>query len=122
MSDLIAGYGVMGLAAVLFVVSYRIRRAPTFPLVLLARWLRWTLFGMGMAYLLREWGISGRPYWSLAPTFLLLWILVESIYAWLAVRALSLSNLPVFPTYRVSAREVNWPVEASYLKVKNEIR
>ncbi|MBC2601413.1 hypothetical protein [Puniceicoccus vermicola] len=122
MSNLIAGYLVMGLAAMLFLISFRIRKSPTFPLVLLNRWLRWVLFGLGMAYVLREWGVSGRPFWSLAPTFMLLWILVESIYAWLAVRALSLSNLPVFPSYRAASGDVNWPVEDSYLKVKEEIR
>ncbi len=122
MSNVIAGYLVMGLAAALFWVSYRVRQAPTFRLVLLNRWLRWGLFGVGMAYLVRDWGGSYRPYWALAPTFLLIWMLVESVYTWLAVRALSLSSLPVFPSYRGGVPEVNWPVEPRFLKVKEEIR
>lgn len=122
MTDVIVGYLVVALALSLFLLSFQIRKTPTFSMVLLSRWFRWILFGLGMAYLLREWNFSSRPYWALTPTFLLLWILVESIYAWLAVRALSLSNLPVFPSYRATTRDVNWPVEGSYLRVKDEIR
>ncbi len=121
-SDQLAAYLVMALAGGMLYLSARIRRNPTFPLIVLNRWLRWILFGMGMALLLRDWGGATRPYWALAPTFLLLWILVESIYAWLAVRALSVSNLPVFPQYRASSGEVNWPVESSYVRIKEELR
>jgi len=122
MSDDVMGYVIVALALGLFLLSFRIRRSPAFSFILLSRWLRWTLFGFGVAYLIREWGGSGRSYWTLAPTFLLLWILVESVYAWLAVRALSLSNLPVFPNYREASSGVNWPVEKGYLQAKEEIR
>jgi len=122
MSDALVGYVIIVLGLGLFLLSWRNRRLPSFPLVLLSRWLRWTLFGLGMAYLLREWGGSTRPYWALAPSFLLLWMLVESIYAWLAVRALSVSNLPVFPHYREDSAGVSWPIEKSYVRVKEKIR
>jgi hypothetical protein len=90
--------------------------------VLSNRWLRWGLFGFGAAYLVREWGGSMRPYWALGPSFLLVWVLLESVYTWLAVRALSLSSIPVYPTYRTTTNEVNWPVAKEYLHVKKQIK
>ena len=122
MSNDIAGYLIIGLGMAQLFVSYRVRLNPVFALVLLSRWVRWILFGLGMAYLAREWVGSTRAYWSLAPMFLLLWILLESIYAWLAVKALSLSNLPVFPNYRSSSGDIGWPVEKGYLAAKDEIK
>lgn len=122
MTDSFAGYLVVGLSAAMIAASLRLRQAPAFPLVLLNRWLRWALFGFGVAYLLREWGGSERPYWALAPGAMLGWILVESVYTWMAVRALSLSAIPVYPDYRETSGEVKWPVAKAYVRVKDEIR
>lgn len=121
-ADTLAGFLIAFLALAMIGIGLALRRSPAFGLVLLNRWVRWILFGVGAAFLLREWGISGRPYWALVPAFLLLWILVESVYTWLAVRALSLSEIPVYPNYREIAEEVRWPVSQRFLEVKEEIR
>lgn len=120
--DTFVGIFIVFLAAVLVAVSLRLRQAPSFRLVLVNRWVRWLLFGFGIAFLVREWEISGRPYWALAPGFLLLWILIESVYTWLAVKALSLSDMPIYPRYRPSLDEVVWPVLPFFVGVKEEIR
>ncbi len=122
MTDTVVGFAVLALAAGFFLASTRLRREPGFFLLLVHRWLRWTLFGLGMAYLLREWGISERPYWALAPAFMLVWMLLESIYTWLAVRALSYGNMPVYPDYQPTSSDIYWPVAPRYMKAKEEIQ
>ena len=122
MTDLIVGYGIIALAVVLIGTTMKLRQVPTFGFVLLNRWVRWLLFGFGIAYLLRDWNLSERPFWALAPSFLLLWILFESVYTWLAVKALSISEIPVYPKYRETSDEVAWPVLSYFLSVKEEIR
>ncbi len=122
MTDLVVGYLIIALTLVLVGTAMKLRQVPAFGLVLLNRWVRWLLFGFGIAYLLREWGLSERPIWALAPSFLLVWILIESVYTWLAVKALSISEIPVYPNYRETSDEVAWPVLPYFVKVKEEIR
>ncbi len=122
MTDVITGWLTVGLAVAFFASSAALRRGPVFALVLLNRWLRWLLFGFGLALLMRETGLSERPYWALAPALLLVWILLESIQTWLAVRALSLSEIAVYPSYRESNEEVRWPVAKSFLRIKEDLR
>jgi len=120
--DTLVGFLIVALATILVATSLRLRQVPSFRLVLVNRWVRWLLFGFGIAFLAREWEISVRPYWALAPGFLLIWILIESVYTWLAVKALSLSDMPIYPRYRPSLDEVAWPVLPYFVRAKEEIR
>jgi len=121
MTDGIALGWVLVLAVSLGVGLGWARSRPGFGVTLLNRWLRWLLFGLGLALFLRTMDWAGRPYWALVPAFVLAAILVESIYAWLAVRALSLSRIPVYPEYRRTGEDSFWPVAAYYLRRKQEI-
>jgi len=122
MTEELVGYLILALALAMIWTTWKLRQVPAFGLILINRWVRWLLFGFGIAYLAREWELSGRPFWALAPSFLLLWILVESVYTWLAVKALSLSEMPVYPNYRETSDEVSWPVLPYFVGVKEEIR
>jgi len=120
--DSIAGVVTIVLAIFSIAGFYRAKALPTFSQLLLNRWLRWLLFGIGLAYLFRSFGWSDRPYWAFAPSLLLMWILLESIYTWVAVRALSHSPIPVYPNYRDASDEKGWPVDPAFLQAREEIR
>lgn len=122
MDEKVIGYLVIALLVVMAMASMKQRSLPLFGLVLLNRWMRWMLFGFGIAFLARDWGLTERPFWALAPAFLLFWVLVETVYTWLAVKALSVSEIPVFPRYRETTEKISWPVLPYFLKIKEQIR
>jgi hypothetical protein len=121
MTDGVAFGWVVALAVGLGAGLWWARSQPGFGVTLLNRWLRWLLLGFGLALFLRTMEWAGRPYWALVPAFVLAAILVESVYAWLAVRALSLSRIPVYPEYRRTEEASFWPVSRYYLRRKKEI-
>lgn len=122
MDDTAAAVLTCGLAILSLAGFYRARSHPSFGLLLINRWLRWLLFGVGFAYVMRSFEWTERPYWALAPSLLLFWILLESVYTWMAVRALSHSPIPVYPKYRNTEQENIWPVDPPFLKIRDEIR
>jgi len=58
----------------------------------------------------------------LAASFFLLWFLGETLYNWLAISALSLSPLPLFPRYSANQSGDEWPTHNSLLKVRDWLR
>jgi hypothetical protein len=91
-------------------------------IAIFVRWLRWLLFAFGGAFLLLEWGASSRPFWVLAVVLFLTWFLAETGYNWLAISALNLSPLPLFPRYVVNASGEEWPTHPRLLKVREWLR
>lgn len=86
------------------------------------RWLRWLVFSVGTAQLVREFELIDRPFWALALAFFLLWFLGETLYNWLAITAHSLSPLPLFPRYVVNKSGEEWPVQPRLLKIREWLR
>jgi hypothetical protein len=68
-------------------------------LAIVDRWLRWIGFALGTAFFCESFNLIDRPYWILAAAFFLFWFLGETLYNWLAISALSVSPLPLFPRY-----------------------
>ena len=91
-------------------------------LAIVNRWLRWIIFALGAAFICRDFHLIERPYWVLAATFFLLWFLGETLYNWLAISALSLSPLPLFPRYTANQSGDEWPTLASLLKIRDWLR
>ena len=91
-------------------------------LAIVNRWLRWIIFALGAAFICRDFQLIDRPYWVLAASFFLLWFLGETLYNWLAISALSLSPLPLFPRYSANQSGDEWPTHASLLKVRDWLR
>ncbi len=86
------------------------------------RWLRWLIFAFGgaKAWLDFEW--SDRPYGVLVVAFFLLWFLMETLYNWLAIHALSVSPLPLFPRFTLNNSGEEWPTNARLLKIRDWLR
>jgi hypothetical protein len=86
------------------------------------RWLRWLVFAFGAAQICREGNLIDRPYWVLAASAFLLWFLGETLYNWLAISALSVSPLPLFPRYAPNQSGEEWPVQPRLLKIRSWLR
>jgi hypothetical protein len=86
------------------------------------RWLRWLVFSFGAAQLCREFALIDRPYWVLFTAFFLLWLLVGTLYNWLAISALSVSPLPLFPRYTLNQGGDEWPVQPRLLRAREWLR
>src|ERR1022692_2492622 len=73
------------------------------PVVAIAeRWLRWIVISIGGAQLCRDFALIDRPLWVLALAVFIGWFLIETLYNWLAIAALSVSPFPLFPRYAVN--------------------
>jgi len=91
-------------------------------LAIINRWLRWIIFAVGAAKISIDFGWIDRPFWALAPAFFLLWFLGETLYNWLAIHALSVSPLPLFPRFTINSSGEEWPTNPRFLKVRDWLR
>ena len=91
-------------------------------LAIVDRWLRWFVFAFGAAQLSRDFNLIDRPFWALAAMFFILWFLGETLYNWLAISALSISPLPLFPRYTINTSGEEWPVQPRLLKIRDWLR
>jgi hypothetical protein len=93
------------------------------PLLAIAdRWLRWLIFSFGAAHFCLFLELVNRPYWVLVAAFFFIWFLAETLYHWLAISALSVSPLPLFPRYAINTSGEEWPVQPRLLKVREWLR
>jgi hypothetical protein len=91
-------------------------------LAILNRWLRWLVLAGGSAELSRHFGWSERPFVVLFGAHLIGWFLLESVYHWLAIHAMSVSPLPLFPRFTLNRGGDEWPVQGRFLKLREQIR
>ncbi|MGC4072823.1 MAG: hypothetical protein QM760_09935 [Nibricoccus sp.] len=82
-------------------------------LAIINRWLRWIIFSTGGALVVIYYGLIDRPYWVVAVAFLLIWFLGETLYNWLAIKALSVSSLPLFPKFVANTSGEEWPTQSA---------
>jgi hypothetical protein len=93
------------------------------PIVSIAnRWVRWFLFSGSVAYCAEVFEISTRPFWSIAAMAFIAWFLLESVYNWVAIRALSLSPLPLFPRFVVNTSGDEWPTQRRLFWIRDWLR
>jgi hypothetical protein len=86
------------------------------------RWVRWLVFAFGAAQVCRDFSLIDRPYWVLVAAFFLLWLLVGTLYNWLAISALNVSPLPLFPHYTLNQSGEEWPVQPRLLREREWLR
>jgi hypothetical protein len=112
------------LAAILVsLVLMQVNQRRASPLLsILDRWLRWFVFAFGAAQMCHDFELIHRPFWALAAVFFLIWFLGETLYNWLAISALSVSQLPLFPRYVLNASGEEWPVQPRLLKIREWLR
>jgi len=87
-----------------------------------SRWMRWILFAGGMALFSREFGWTDRPFWVLAVSAFLFWFLIETMFTWFAIQALSRSSIPLFPRFTEHSQSNDWPVQKRFLHVREWLR
>ena len=109
----------MAVSMVLFQVNHRYA-SPV--LAIVNRWLRWLIFAFGAAYVCRDFSLIHRPYLVLVAVFFLVWFLAETLYNWLAIHALSVSPLPLFPRYAANQSGEEWPTQPRLLRVRDWLR
>ena len=93
---------------------------PTF--LVLGRWLRWFLFGALFAYFLKSFEFSSRPNWVHFVTGIAIWFILETGYNWIAIKALSYSDLPLFPEFYENEDGDEWPAEKRFIEIKDWFR
>ncbi|HTJ79552.1 MAG TPA: hypothetical protein VL357_11200 [Rariglobus sp.] len=108
---------------VLFLVLAQLNQRNGSPVVaIFNRWLRWLIFSFGGAKAAIEMGWSDRPYLVVVLGFFLLWFLLETLYNWLAIHALSVSPLPLFPRFTLNNSGEEWPTHPRLLKIRDWLR
>src|SRR5208282_1438177 len=80
-----------------------------------SRWARWALFACALTVGAVQFGGSDRPAWLWAATGLLAWPLLETMYTWLAIKALSHSPLPLFPRFVANREGDAWPNQRRFI-------
>lgn len=88
----------------------------------LNRWARWFGVSLGAAYLLFDAGWLNRPFWVIAAMFFLGWLLLETLYTWFAIKALSQSSLSLFPRFSENATGEEWPAQKKLIEIKDWLR
>lgn len=91
-------------------------------LAIFNRWLRWLIFAFGLPFISLELEWTERPYPMLVVAFFLIWFLLETLYNWLAIHALSVSTLPLFPRFSVNHSGEAWPTQPRLLKLRDWLR
>ena len=89
---------------------------------LLGRWIRWVLFGVFFSIFLNYFELSLRPDWLHFVTGLALWFVLETLYNLMAIKALSASDLPLFPQFYVNVDGDEWPAEKRYIELREWLR
>lgn len=117
-----ASYPLLAAMALSLVLLHLNQRLASPKLAVINRWLRWLIFASGLAYLLRRFELVERPFWVLACAGFLLWFLMETIYNWLAISAMSLSPVPLFPVYQPNPGGDEWPMQPRVLKMRDWLR
>ena len=90
--------------------------------LLLGRWFRWFLFGAIFAYTLKTFEFSLRPDWVHFLTGFALWFVIETGYNWIAIKALSRSELPLFPEFYENKDGDEWPADKRSIALKDWLR
>lgn len=109
-------------AAVMLALFYVNLRLASPVLAIVIRWMRWVLFALFFAYTNERFDWIDRPFWVIAISAFLGWFLVECVFNWMRVSAISLSPLPLFPKFGINASGEEWPTQKRLLGARNWLR
>jgi len=112
-------FGAMILSLMLMQLNQRYA-SPVIAIV--NRWLRWIVFVLLFTKVTLDLDWLDRPFWVLAAGYFLLWFLGETIYNWLAIHALNVSPLPLFPRFTLNSSGEEWPTNPRFLKIRDWLR
>ena len=118
-STAISEYLLLGLALLAVLLPVLNGRIHLPFLQVLSRWVRWFLFAAIFAFSLDLFELSGRPYWVHYVTGIAIWFLLETAYNWIAIKALSRSDLPLFPDFQTNNDGDEWPADKQSIDLKD---
>ena len=108
---------------VLFLIfGYARSRSVSPQVAVFSRWSRWLGVSFGLAYLVYEANWLERPFWVLALLVFLLWLLLETLYTWFAINALSQSNFALFPRFTENATGEEWPTQKKLIELRDWLK
>lgn len=97
-------------------------RVTSLKVSVLNRWARWMGVSFGAAYLVFDAGWLNRPFWVIGTVFFLGWLLVETVYTWLAINALSKSSISLFPRFCENTTGEEWPAQKKLIEIKDWLK
>lgn len=89
---------------------------------ILRRWARWLGIACGWAFFAAAMQWVDRSAPVLLGMGLLGWLLLETLYHWFAVSALSQSPLPLFPVFQTNREGDTWPAQPRFLRLRQRMR
>ncbi len=103
-------------------LSYANSKLNSLVLGVMNRWARWFCVSVGLAFLVDKMEWADRPFWALAIIFFLFWLLLETLYTWVAISAMSQSNMPLFPRFRNNTSGEEWPAQKRLIELRHWLR
>jgi len=113
---------ILALALLSLLCTWWAGRTASPVVAILGRWVRWVFIACFLAGLVNWFGWTGYSFPVLLAVALLAWFLVETLYNWLAISALSKSDLPLFPKFEENDRGDEWPSEPRFIQLKEWLR
>ena len=86
------------------------------------RWMRWIICSLLIASFATQLGWTGKPLWLVALVVFLSWFLLETIYNWLIISALSKSPIPLFPRFQINQSEDEWPATKTFIMLRDWLK
>lgn len=109
-----------GILAVVILWANSRMASPT--LAIFWRWARWICIATSVATILHQLGYQSHDPWVVALATFMGWFLLESVYSWMAVTALSHSELPLFPRYLENESGNEWPAQERFIRMRAWLR
>lgn len=113
---------VSALIVLSIALSYANSKTNSLVLGVMNRWARWFCVSVGLAFLVDKMEWAERPFWALAIIFFLFWLLLETLYTWFAISAMSQSSMPLFPRFRNNTSGEEWPAQQKLIELRNWLR
>lgn len=120
MKNLIQIEYILYLLVVLTLILPYVNRYLNVPiLVVTHRWVRWSAFAFLTAVVAQSFILYSRPVWIYLITGYALWFVLETCYNWIAIKALSASQVPIFPDFSINNERDDWPADKNLIKIKD---
>lgn len=113
---------LLGLFLVSLLISYGNWQWNVPVIAILNRWYRWVALSFLVASLAMDFSWTGRPFWLVALTVFLVWFLLETIYYYLIILALSRSPMPLFPRFQRNTGGDEWPATKQFILLRDWLR
>jgi len=120
--SLVVQAALIACAVLLLLLQWLAGRRASPNLGILMRWVRWLFMALIGASVAALFDYQAHPLWVVTLVVFLGWFLLETGYTWLAVSALSRSELPLFPRYAENPRGPEWPNEEKYIALRSWLR